>query len=92
MERLNKGMAMPLNAPDTGPITESLVEGDVFYNGLPLPEDCLGPIPQKNPGMPLLRRLGSLPFWKGESTLEESLEDAYEAAARRGRAVVYGEE
>jgi uncharacterized Zn finger protein len=34
---------------------------------------------------PLLRRLGSLPFWRGEQSLVESLEPAYTAASAAAR-------
>jgi uncharacterized Zn finger protein len=41
--------------------------------------------------MSLLRQLGDLPFWRGERPLIESFREIYEEAARRGRAVVTGE-
>ena len=69
---------------------EPLPCDEYFYKGASLPDDFFGPLPQ-TPNMPLLRRLGDLPFWRGEQPLAESLQETYEEAARRGRAIVTGD-
>jgi uncharacterized Zn finger protein len=78
------------------PETEPLPEDARFFKSpslpalLALPEDLFGPIPHGDPNMPLLRRLGELPFWRGEFPLMESLQEIYKEAAQRGRAIVKG--
>jgi len=70
--------------------TEPLPCDEHFYKGTSLADDLFGPLPQTT-NMPLLRRLGDLPFWRGEQPLIESLQGIYEDTAKRGRAVVTGE-
>ncbi|MDR1622048.1 MAG: SWIM zinc finger family protein [Synergistaceae bacterium] len=72
--------------------TEPLPIDESFYNGAPLPEDFMGPVPRGDLNAPLLRRLGNLPFWRGDEPLFESLQEAYREAARRGRFLAFGEQ
>ncbi|MDR2179338.1 MAG: SWIM zinc finger family protein [Synergistaceae bacterium] len=71
---------------------EPLPLDESFYKGAsPLPEDFIGPLPRGDLNAPLLHRLGNLPFWRGSEPLFESLQETYREAARRGRAVAFGE-
>ncbi|MDR3231609.1 MAG: SWIM zinc finger family protein [Synergistaceae bacterium] len=54
-------------------------------------EDVIGPLPRGDLNAPLLRRLGNLPFWRGDEPLFESLQEIYREAADRGRALALGE-
>jgi uncharacterized Zn finger protein len=71
--------------------TEPLPMDESFYKGVPLPEDFIGPLPRGDLNAPLLRRLGNLPFWRGDEPLLESLQEVYKETARRGRSVAFGE-
>ncbi|MDR1979486.1 MAG: SWIM zinc finger family protein [Synergistaceae bacterium] len=70
---------------------EPLPLDEGFYRGSPLPDDLIGPLPRGDLNAPLLRRLGNLPFWRGNEPLLESFQEIYKEAARRGRSVAFGE-
>jgi uncharacterized Zn finger protein len=92
LERLSDGIE-PLGAVEEFQTESEEFEPLVFesfYNGLYLPED-VGPIGRTALDMSLLRRLGDMPFWRGERSLMESLADTYQQASRLGRAVALGE-
>lgn len=40
---------------------------------------------------PILKRLGPVPFWRGERKCLDALESAYRRAIESARAVLYGE-
>lgn len=65
-------------------------KAELFWQEALLPDDFFGEV--QVPPMPagLLRRLGDLPFWRGETDLVESLTAGYEAAANRGMDVFVG--
>jgi uncharacterized Zn finger protein len=73
----------PEDAADPLPLDESFYKGATFFD--------VGPLPRNDLGAPLLRRLGNLPFWRGDAPLLESLEEIYKEAAQRGRAVALGD-
>jgi uncharacterized Zn finger protein len=72
------------------PDTEPLPCGEHFYKGASPVDNFWGPLPRTT-DISLLRRLGDLPFWRGEQPLIESVRVIYEEAAKRGRAIVTGE-
>jgi hypothetical protein len=64
--------------------------GEDFWKGRALPEDFFGPVGEPSQPAPLLRRLGEIPNWRGESLLRDSLEPVYEAASRYALEYVFG--
>jgi uncharacterized Zn finger protein len=70
-------------APESGMLTRGAAPPENFWEGTRPEVDLRAPDkPLQN--APLLRRLGSLPFWRGEQPLAEALEPAYIAAAAKG--------
>ena len=81
-------------SPEAEAVEEEIVEERVLVRGAVPPENFWeGTRPEVDltvpelslRAAPLLRRLGSLPFWRGEESLVESLEPAYAAAAEEAR-------
>lgn len=62
-----------------------------FWSAKPLPPDLLTGVEVPKIPAALPRRLGNMQFWRGEAPLVEALEPVYEAAARKGEALVLGE-
>ncbi|MDR2137362.1 MAG: SWIM zinc finger family protein [Synergistaceae bacterium] len=73
----------PEDILDPLPLDESFYKGASFFDA--------GPMPRGDLEAPLLRRLGNLPFWRGDAPLLESLQEIYKEAAQRGRAVAMGD-
>lgn len=84
----------PSSAEEPGPgeSTESLAsDPEIFWAGQPLSEDLLGEVRLPPVAGALVRRLGPFPFWRGETSVEESLSSLYTAAAEGGLGVVAGD-
>jgi uncharacterized Zn finger protein len=75
--------------PEDGGEVDPLPLDERFYKGAAFSD--VGPLPRGDLGAPLLRRLGNLPFWRGDAPLLESLQEVYKEAAQRGRAVALGD-
>jgi uncharacterized Zn finger protein len=91
VELLGTGAAPQAEAEEDLFETEPLPLDESFYKGASLPEDFIGPLPRGDLNAPLLRRLGNLPFWRGDEPLLESLQEIYKETARRGRSAAFGE-
>jgi len=98
----NIGGSLVTEAGEIPDISEALPAGDEFYDGLPLPGDVTGPLPQVSEPRkaakqknsfepPILKRFGKFPFWKGEQTLSEYLGPIYKSAGETGRMIALGE-
>ena len=61
-----------------------------FWTMPPLPETVTGPLIAPTPSAALLQRLGLFPFWRGETSLLETLEPVY-AAMGKGALAALGE-
>lgn len=61
---------------------------EVFWRGRPLPDDRYGQVALSGEAAPLARRLGSLPFWRGQRDFIEAMSDLSSKAAERGLAVL----
>ncbi len=68
------------------PVSPSAFWGTAAPTPLDLPVSRAAELPEA-----LLRRLGGFPFWRGERSIEEALAPAYRDAARRGLALLAGE-
>ncbi len=83
-----------LSAEEAGPgeSTESLAsDPEVFWAGQPLSENLLGEVRLPPVAGALVRRLGPFPFWRGDTSVEESLSSLYTAAAEGGSGIVAGD-
>jgi len=66
-------------------------DAQTFY-GVPLPAyEDFGAAPKTSEPAPLIRRLGPLPFWRGQERFVDTLEHLYARAAPRGWTVWTGE-
>jgi uncharacterized Zn finger protein len=84
-----------VNEPETAspvePEPEPLpIKPEEFWGARMLPPDLFGEaiVPATMAGLP--RRLGSLPFWRGELPLVTSLELSYQNASRKGEQMLWG--
>lgn len=85
-------VAGPVAAESRDTLTESLqAEPTVFWQGNPVPDDLFGEIQPPPVTAPLLRRLGSLPFWRGSEDFHVAMERIYQAASGPGLEVFLGE-
>src|SRR5690606_10917853 len=75
-------------APTESPAATE-VDPELFWSGGPLPAIAARAAEAE---MPLLRRLGGFPFWRGQEPLQEALLPAYRRAAVRGMELAHGEE
>jgi uncharacterized Zn finger protein len=66
-------------------------ELDAFWGNDGTREDFLGEVRIPPVTAPLLRRLGNLPFWRGEEAFADALEDIYREVALVGLDVFLGE-
>jgi uncharacterized Zn finger protein len=62
-----------------------------FWNGEPLPEDILGEVRIPPVAAALPKRLGSFPFWRGETKFLDAMESIYTKASAAGLRVFLGE-
>ena len=63
----------------------------LFWGGAPAPDTQPEAVHRPPVSAPLLRRLGSFPFWRADVPLLEALEPAYQAASETGIHVFMGE-
>ncbi len=93
LERLSEGLEITEDedAEKTAEPSDPLPAGSLFFNGLALSEEIYGEFPQKAINAPLIRRLGNIPFWKGEKPILESLEEFYKKAAQNGQSILAGD-
>jgi uncharacterized Zn finger protein len=100
LERLSHLTPAPEAAPDS-PETTAEAPGKPaaplpsdpakFWNGeRRLPDDLYGNVQTPPVSAAWLRRLGSFPFWRGETSLRETLEPIYATAAQQGLATFLG--
>lgn len=66
-------------------------EAAAFWRGADLPQELSADVQIPGTTAPLLRRLASLPFWRSDRPLVESLAPMYESASRQGMKVLLGE-
>jgi uncharacterized Zn finger protein len=59
-----------------------------FWSAKPLPDELIGDVSGTGVTAALPRRLGNLQFWRGEVTLVEALEPAYEGAEKAGQRLI----
>jgi uncharacterized Zn finger protein len=57
-----------------------------------LPPDNLGEIGSGSASASFMKRLGALPFWRGQERFEDALEPCYQSARERGIAILLREE
>lgn len=81
LEREELPGLLPSEAAAPSPDPEPLACEDFWPTG-ELPELGLAE-PRRGDGMPLIRRLGGFPFWRGQVPLPEALAPFYESAAQR---------
>ncbi len=88
-EELVGGLEVPAEAREAAP--EPALPGEplpddpaAFWQGAPVPDDLYGEvrIPQIHAALP--KRLGNFPFWRGNSSLTDTLECVCAAASARG--------
>ena len=60
------------------------VDPAAFWGGAPLPEDPFGEVRKPPVAAALPKRLGSFPFWRGDTPFLEALEPLYIQASQRG--------
>jgi uncharacterized Zn finger protein len=65
------------------------LDPEAFWQGGELPVPAETQLPSTD--MPLLRRLGAFPFWRGEQPLEEALKSKYRVASQRSLKVAAGD-
>jgi hypothetical protein len=65
--------------------------GEGFWKGRALPEDFVGPVEAPREPALILRRLGEIPGWRGESRLNDTIEPVYQAASRYALEYVFGQ-
>lgn len=63
-----------------------------FWAGAEVSAALIGEIPETVVAAPLLRRLGSLPFWRGEAPWPEAFADFYADGSRRALTLLEGTE
>jgi uncharacterized Zn finger protein len=82
-------------APETlesQPEPEALTaKPEEFWGAKALPLDLLGNVSTPASAVSLLRRLGSLQFWRGEIPFLKALEPSYENAAQRAERILFGD-
>ncbi len=66
-------------------------EPNLFWNGTPLPADFFGPVECPPVAAALPKKLGNLPFWRGQELFLDALEPVYREAGRRGLEVFLSE-
>ncbi|MHB8758390.1 MAG: SWIM zinc finger family protein [Bacillota bacterium] len=71
-------------AAEAAPVGPLPTDAASFWHGRDLPDGLFGEV--QTPPVPAatLKRLGSFPFWRGDVSLQETLEPLYPAAARGG--------
>ena len=62
-----------------------------FWTGEPVAESLLGEVSAPPVAASLVRRLGTLPFWRGEDSLLDALIPCYAESSERGLSVYSGE-
>ena len=66
-------------------------DSSIFWSGGLLAEDVFGVVQPPPVSGAWLRRLGGLPFWRGETPLPDALEPIYQAASAHGLQAFLGE-
>jgi uncharacterized Zn finger protein len=69
-------------------IHDLAVNAEVFWRGLPFPDDRYGQVALSGEPAPVARRLGSFPFWRGKRDFLEAMSDLSSSAAERGLTVL----
>ncbi len=64
---------------------------DFFWRGAEIAPPDYGPAPAQNTKMPLIHRLGPIPFWRGDQRFVQTLEQCGERASTEGWEVWAGE-
>ncbi len=64
---------------------------DFFWHGAEVAPADYGPAPAQNSKMPLVQRLGTIPFWRGDQRFVATMEQCGERAATEGWEVWAGE-
>ena len=64
---------------------------DFFWHGVEVAPPDYGPAPAQNTKMPLVQRLGPIPFWRGDQRFVQTLEQCGERASTEGWEVWAGE-
>ena len=73
--------------PQPEPLSLNPVE---FWSGMQAGEDQFGEVRLPPISAPLVRRLGSFPFWRYDIPLLDAVEPVYNAASARGLDVFLG--
>jgi uncharacterized Zn finger protein len=82
----------PVDEPDIRREPEPLPAGpQEFWSSRALPSDLFGDLHVPDSAAALPRRLGNLPFWRGEVPFLKALEPSYQNASRKGEQIVLGE-
>jgi uncharacterized Zn finger protein len=86
----------PSPSPAENPTTDEAeplpAAPSAFWAGGALPDDAFGEVRPPSLSAAWLRRLGSFPFWRGETRLQDVLEPVYQNAATRGLEAFLGEQ
>ena len=64
---------------------------DFFWRGAEVAPPDFGPAPAQNTKMPLVQRLGTIPFWRGDQRFVQTMEQCGERASTEGWEVWAGE-
>lgn len=90
-DELTSLLAVP-SEPEAVPPKPEPLGLDSFWTGTEVSVALIGEIPTVMASAPLLRRLGSLPFWRGTSPWPEAFAERYQEGAMRASAVLVGDE